>query len=224
MTEIRLWDLPLRLFHWALAVAVAAAFVTAKVGWLEAHALCGLAVLGLLVFRLAWGFVGSSYARFVQFVRGPRALRAYLRGQWQGAGHNPLGALSVLAMLAVLLAQVLTGLVATDDSGFYGPLAALVDRETTDLASSLHRLQEVAVMLLVLLHVAAILFHRVRGENLVTPMLTGRAVVRDPAARDAQGGGVVALCLAVALAAGAVYAASGALNPPPPPPAEAPAW
>jgi cytochrome b len=113
MQRFRLWDLPTRLFHWAAgALRDAVPCFTVKIGgnamvW---HGRFGLVVVGLLVFRLVWGFIGSTYARFYQFVRGPRAIIDYLQGRWQGEGHNPLGALSVLAMLGTLLLLVATGL------------------------------------------------------------------------------------------------------------------
>ena len=224
MQRIRVWDLPTRVFHWALVAAVATAFATAKAGYMEAHGWAGLAVLGLVVFRLAWGVVGSTYARFATFVPGPRALLAYLRGpRADGAGHNPLGALSVLAILGVLLLQATGGLFASDDSTFYGPLASLVSRDTTDLVSILHRQGELLVIALVVLHIAAIAWHqRVQKHDLLRPMITGDKQVDDPAARDAQGGGLLAFVLALAIALAAMWVASGALLPPPPPPAALP--
>ena len=226
MARIRVWDLPTRAFHWLLVVCVVAAFVTVKIGgnamvW---HGRIGLAVVGLLVFRIVWGFAGSTYARFASFVRGPAAIRAYLRGDWQGEGHNPLGALSVLALLGVLLALVSTGLFANDDIAFEGPLYALVGKELSDRARGIHHLFEPLILLLVFLHVAAIAFYvRVRKETLVMPMITGW---REGSGESARGGGPVAFVVAVAIALAAVYAASGAWLPaPPPPPAgEAPNW
>lgn len=217
--RVRVWDLPTRIFHWALVACVIGAFVTAKIGgtamlW---HGRLGLTILGLLVFRLAWGVVGSTYARFATFVRGPAAVMATLKHGWDGAGHNPLGALSVLAMLAVLSLMVGTGLFGNDDIAFEGPLYALVGKELSDRLTGIHHLGEKAVIVLVLLHVAAIAFYaRVKRRNLVKPMLTG---IDDlPAGASASGGGLFAFFVAAALAAAAVFAASGALLPPPPPP------
>ena len=161
MQRILVWDLPTRLFHLLLAACVAGSFVSAKIGgnamvW---HGRFGLAVVGLLAFRLVWGFVGSTYARFIQFVRGPAAIVAYVRGQWHGEGHNPLGALSVLAMLGALLLQVSTGLFANDDIAFEGPLYALVGKEFSDRAVGIHRLVEPLIILLVVAHLAAIVFY-----------------------------------------------------------------
>ncbi len=219
--RVRVWDLPTRLFHWLLAILVAAAFVTGLQGgnlmvW---HGRLGLLLGGLLAFRLAWGLFGSTYARFSQFVRGPGAIRAYLRGEWRGLGHNPLGALSVLALLAVLAFQVASGLVANDDIAFTGPLYAAVASETSEMLTSLHRLNMWVIGALVALHLAAVAWYvRIRKEDLVKPMLTGYKVATDPAQEPATGGGVLALAAALAVAGFAVWAAAGNLLPPPPPP------
>lgn len=213
------WDLPTRIFHWALVASVTGAFVTAKIGgnamlW---HGRLGLAILGLLVFRIVWGFVGSTYARFAQFVPGPAALRAYLKGEWRGQGHNPFGALSVLALLTVLLAQAATGLFANDDIAFEGYLHTLIGSELSGRITGVHHLLQKVLMLLVALHVGAIVFYaRVRKHNLVKPMLTGWADGKP--CESARGGGALAFVAATLIALGAVWAASGALLPPPPSP------
>jgi cytochrome b len=212
------WDVPTRLFHWSLLVLVVSAFVTAKIGgnamvW---HGRIGLAILGLLVFRIVWGFVGSTYARFLQFVRGPSAIRAYLRGQWNGLGHNPLGALSVLGLLGILAAQAGTGLFANDDIAFEGYLLPLVGSELSGKITGIHHLLEKVLMVLVALHVGTIVFYaRVKKHNLVKPMISGWA--EGAAEQSAQGGNAIAFIVAVLVAAAAVWAASGALLPPPPP-------
>jgi cytochrome b len=186
----------------------------------------GLTILGLLVFRIIWGFIGSTYARFTQFVRGPAAIRAYLRGEWHGLGHNPLGALSVLALLGVLMLQAGTGLFANDDIAFEGYLVPLIGSELSSKITGIHKLLETVLLLLVAAHVGAIVFYiRVKKHNLVQPMLTGWAEGKTD--KSATGGGAVAFIIAVLVAASVVWAASGALLPPPPPapPAAAtPAW
>ena len=226
--SILVWDLPIRLFHWSLLVLVVAAFVSGQLGgnlivW---HGRCGLAIAGLLVFRLLWGVFGSTHARFASFVPGPQRLLAYVRGQWQGVGHNPLGALSVLGLLAVLALQTTSGLFANDDIAFEGPLAALVSKELSDWLSGLHRQNVVVLIALVVLHIAAILFYaRVKQDNLVKPMITGYKDVSDPGLQPARGGGLPAFVCAVLIAAAAVWVAGGGLlSPPPPPPAVTPAW
>jgi cytochrome b len=197
MQRFRLWDLPTRLFHWLLVLCVCGSFVSAKIGgnamvW---HGRFGLVVIGLLVFRLVWGFIGSTYARFTQFVRGPVTVLAYLRGQWQGEGHNPLGALSVLAML--------------------GTLYALVGKELSDRLVGIHRQVEPLIILLVVTHLAAIVYYvRFRKERLVMPMIRGWKV---GAGETAKGGGAVPFIVALVLALAAVYGASGAWIEAPPP-------
>jgi cytochrome b len=212
------WDLPTRLFHWSLAVLVVAAFVTVKIGgnamvW---HGRLGLAIIGLLVFRIVWGFVGSTYARFLQFVRGPGAIRAYLRGEWNELGHNPLGALSVLALLGILVIQATTGLFSNDDIAFEGYLVPLIGMEASSSITGIHHLLEKLLMALVALHVGSIVFYaRVKKHNLVKPMISGWA---DGAPKQsARGGNIVALIAAVLIAAAVVWVASGALLPAPPP-------
>lgn len=226
MQRFRVWDLPTRAFHWLLVLCVVGSFVTVKIGgnamvW---HGRIGLTVVGLLVFRIVWGFVGSTHARFCSFVRGPAAIRAYLRGEWHGEGHNPLGALSVLGLLGLLLALVATGLFANDDIAFEGPLYALVGKGLSDRMRGIHHLFEPVIILLVFLHVAAIAFYvRVRKESLVMPMITGW---KDGSGESAQGGGALAFVVALVIALAAVYAASGAWLPAaaPAPAGETPAW
>lgn len=227
---IRVWDLPTRIFHWTLLVLVVAAFVT---GWLggnliEWHGRAGIAITGLLAFRLVWGFVGSTYARFADFVPGPAHIWAHIRGEWNGLGHNPFGALSVLALLLVLAFQVGSGLVSNDDIAFNGPLYVLVSKETSDWLTGLHRLNFWVLIVLVVLHVSAILYYvHAKKDNLLKPMITGTKAVTDAEAKPAQGGGPIAFVLALAIAGFAVWAAQGGLLPPPPPPPPAqatPAW
>lgn len=220
------WDIPTRLFHWLLVACVIGAFVTAKLGgglmvW---HGRLGLAIFGLLVFRLIWGVIGPTYARFAVFVRGPSAILAYLLGRWRGLGHNPLGALSVLAMLGVLFAQSMTGLFANDDIAYSGYLASRIDADLSARITAIHHLLEKLLMALVALHLGAIAYYAlVKKQNLVKPMLTGWAEGRPE--RSARGGGLAAFLVSLLIAALAVWAASGALQPPPPPPAtQAPAF
>lgn len=177
---IQVWDLPLRIFHWLLALSVISAVVTGEIGGnlIDWHGRIGVLVLGLLVFRIIWGFVGTKHSRFANFFPTPARIWSYLKGQWQGHGHNPLGALSVIALLAVLAILVGTGLFANDDIAFYGPLFNLVDKSLSDKLSGLHAIIFNVLAGLVILHIAAIVFYvRVKKHNLVVPMLTGKKVV-----------------------------------------------
>lgn len=180
--KIKVWDPLLRGFHWLLAFFVIAAWCLGQFGPLKMtlHFWCGYVVIGLLAFRLIWGFIGPRSARFSSFVTGPGPILAYLRGftsrepsHWPG--HNPLGALSVIAMLAVLAAQVSTGLISDpDDYINVGPLAKYVSSAARSKAVGLHHLGGSIILILVLLHVAVILYYRFwKHEDLVKPMVTG---------------------------------------------------
>lgn len=223
MTTIRLWDLPTRLFHWLLVLAVTGSVTTIKSGMPEWHERSGLLVIGLLGFRIIWGFTGSTYARFSVFIAGPKTIMAYLRGQWQGVGHNPLGALSVLALMALFGVQAVTGLFANDDIAFNGPLYPLVSSSWSDTLSSWHRQTEWYLYGLVALHVLAVVFYsKVKKDNLLKPMITGRKTVKAGQADGARGGGAVAFTLSLILALVVVAGASGWFVTPPPAPEPAP--
>lgn len=179
---ILVWDLPTRLFHWLLVALVIASFVTGKIGglWMQYHVWSGCAILGLLLFRLAWGFVGGRHARFSAFVRGPGAVLRYAqtmlrRDAPKHLGHNPLGGWSVLAMLIALLIQAVTGLFANDDIFTEGPLYPWVSKATSDWLTRIHRLNQEAVLLIVAVHMMAVFFYLIiKHENLMQPMFTGR--------------------------------------------------
>ncbi len=218
-TWLRLWDLPLRVFHWSLVGAVTTAIVTGKLGgaWMPLHAKAGLLIVGLVVFRLIWGLVGSTHARFASFVPTWTRLRAYLKGQWHGAGHNPLGAFSVFALLALLAAQVSTGLFSSDDIAFNGPLFNRIDEALASRLGGIHQQLATALLWLMGLHVVAIVFYWLfKRDNLVKPMVTGWKEVDASAAKPnavgtpaAAKGGPVALSVALLTAVVAVYFASG---------------
>jgi cytochrome b len=221
--RIKLWDLPIRLFHWSLALLVLAAIVTGKIGgnaivW---HGRIGLLLLGLIVFRIVWGVIGSSHARFASFFPTPGTVRAYLQGRWHGVGHNPLGAFSVLGLLALISFQVASGLLGNDDIAFNGPLADLVSKALSDRLTGLHKLSVNLLIGLIALHLAAILYYvHIRKDNLLKPMFTGWKDLKpgqgEPA-KSASGGGPVALLAALLIALAAIYGGSGAWLPAPPP-------
>jgi cytochrome b len=210
-TRIRLWDLPVRVFHWSLVLAVATAVVTGELGgsWMELHGKAGLSIVGLVVFRLVWGLIGSTHARFVRFAPTPGKLKAYLRGRWRGTGHNPLGALSVFALLALLAVQATSGLFSNDDIAFSGPLFNRVDEALAGRLTGIHKQLANVLLVLLALHVAAIAFYAgLKKDNLVKPMVTGWKDVE--AGASTEEGGPVAFVVALAIALGAVYAVSGA--------------
>ena len=196
------WDLPVRLVHWLLAALIVFSWWSVHNHHSDWHIWSGCAILTLLIFRLLWGFVGSSTARFASFVRGPRAVVDDLRGKWTGIGHSPLGALSVLAIFLVIAIQVGLGLVAQDEDGIYaGPLSRLISSDASDRARDLHELWFNVILALIVLHIAAIFYYRVRGRKLTVPMITGRAVL-DPGAAPMQRGKwwAALICLVVGIA------------------------
>lgn len=227
LERIRLWDLPTRLFHWSLVVLVVAAVITGKVGGnaIEWHGRIGQALVGLLAFRIVWGFAGTASARFLTFLPAPSGLRAYLRGEWRGAGHNPLGALSVLALLGVLAVQAVSGLFANDDIAFNGPLYALVDKAASDGFTGWHRRGVWLLLALVALHLLAIAWYtHAKKQKLVRTMLTGWQDNPPADAQPAKGGSFVAFVVAAVVGVAAAMAAAGSFLPAPTPPAAAPAW
>lgn len=202
--KIRVWDLPTRLFHWALAAAVIGLIVSGRIGgnamvW---HFRFGYAVLALLLFRLVWGVVGGHWSRFASFLPSPAAVGRYLRGQGNiGGGHSPLGALSVVGMLAVLVVQVGTGLLSDDEIAFAGPLSRYVSGSIVGQVTGYHKnWGQWLVIGLVALHVVAILFYvLVRRQTLVRPMLHGDRTLPAalPASRDDLRSRLVALAVMV---------------------------
>ena len=177
------WDLPVRVTHWLLAVLIPFSWWSATNDHLPSHRLSGYTILGLLVFRLIWGFVGSPTARFGQFLQGPRGVIAYLRGRTAPiVGHNPLGGWSVAAMLAVLAGQVGLGLFSVDeDSVEAGPLSRFLNFDTSRSIAHLHAQLFLVLLGLIGLHLAAIAIYALRRRNLVVPMITGAMAVEETA-------------------------------------------
>lgn len=180
--ESRVWDLPVRVFHWTLVGAFIAAFVTNKLGvsYFKYHVWAGYIVLVLVAFRLVWGLVGTRHARFWNFLRGPKEVLLYARSLLAAkgphyAGHNPLGALMVLALLAGLGAQAALGLFANDEIFNVGPLYGYVTKDLSLQLTSLHRKLFYGLAAFVALHILAVVAHKIfKNENLVRAMITGR--------------------------------------------------
>jgi cytochrome b len=178
--DVPVWDLPVRLFHWLLVALLGFSWWSAENGHMDWHMRSGYAVLALVLFRIVWGFVGSTTARFVDFVRGPAEVLAHLRQLLARdapphVGHNPLGGLSVVLMLAVVMVQAASGLFASDDILTEGPLYRYVSGATAEWLTSIHRANFDLLLALVVIHVAAIAFYRLyTRQDLVAPMVTGR--------------------------------------------------
>lgn len=209
---LKVWDLPTRLFHWLLAALVLAAWLTIEFGMIEWHSWIGQAILVLLVYRLIWGIVGSETAQFWHFVRSPKAVLGYAKGLLTGkggrtVGHNPLGGLAVLLMLALLTVQAILGLMSNDDIFFEGPLFNLAGKELSDRLTSIHHLLFNVVVTVVAIHVAAALFYLiVKKENLIGAMITGTKWWQEPLPSIRMTPAWLALPV-LAIAAGIVWAA-----------------
>lgn len=213
MTELRVpvkvWDAPTRLFHWAIVLLVGFSWLSAKENWMDWHVVSGYAILTLLLFRLAWGVIGSETARFSRFLANPgmafRHLRHLNRREPDSAiGHNAAGGWMVLVMLLLLCVQAGTGLYANDDVLTEGPLAETVSKSTSDLLSHIHVLNFKLIEIAVLLHVVVVAAYGVlKGQDLVRPMVTGwKRLPGDPSA-PRLASPLLAL-VAIAAAAGAV--------------------
>lgn len=205
-STVKVWDLPTRLFHWSLVALIAVLWASGEFGKLDLHMRLGQAALSLILFRIVWGFVGSRTSQFSHFVRGPTAIRDYLlaarRGAVRSVGHNPLGAYSVLALLAVLLVQGSSGLFASDDIMTDGPLTHLVSAKSVALLSSMHRIGFKLLLVLVALHLAAVVFYRVvKKDDLVRAMVTGMKQVPDGVAGIRFRNPLIALLVLAASAA-----------------------
>lgn len=213
MNEPRLvWDLPLRLFHWLLALSVVASWATGKIGTdvRDLHMWLGYWMLFLLAFRLVWGIVGPRHARFVSFVPRPRSLVAYVRASLRGAaaetpGHSPLGSLAVFAMLTALSLQAISGLFIDDDVMHEGPYRDAVSRATAATMSAIHHNAVNVIVALVVLHIAAIAWYTLRKrQHLLRAMITGRKPAHVVAEREAIAGSRTGRALLAAVLVGAL--------------------
>jgi len=185
--QIRIWDLPVRLTHWVLVLCIVGLYATGEFGLLSMdwHFRFGYAVLALVLFRIVWGLVGSEHARFADFVRGPRAIAKYL-GSWSTThyrptlGHNPLGALAVLALLILLLAQAVSGLFSNDEIEWFGPLSERISMDASADWTDWHHLGQKLLLALIVVHVLVIVAYRVlKKVDLLRPMLTGRKLSNE---------------------------------------------
>lgn len=210
--RIRIWDLPIRLFHWILVALIATLWVSAIRSWMTVHYVCGVTALVLVLFRIVWGFLGSTTARFSDFAATPGRVVAYLRALRRGddshhAGHNPAGGWMVMTFLLLILAQAALGLFANNEFDFKGPLAEWISGKRSDLITRAHVFLFDAILVCIWVHVCAISFYAlVKRDNLVGPMLHGtKPVARVPSglrlkfASTAKAGVVLATIAAVVI-------------------------
>jgi len=174
---IRVWDLPIRLFHWLLVACITGSFITINLSdeFIQWHAYFGYSILTLLIFRIVWGFVGSTHARFTSFFPTKKAIFDYLSGSSPRVlGHNPIGAISIFILLLVLSIQVVTGLFIDDEVSFQGPLTKYVSSSVSSFLSEIHEGNQLVILVLITIHIAAIIFYKkFKKENLTKPMISG---------------------------------------------------
>lgn len=206
---VLVWDVPVRLFHWALVLLIGFSWLSGEMEWMTWHLYSGYAVLALVLFRVLWGFAGSTHARFADFIYGPRAIIAYLktlpsRTAAKFAGHNPLGGISVVLIILCVLVQTGTGLFANDDVFTEGPLVKHVSKELSDWLTTIHHYNFNVLLTLIGLHVAAVLYYLFyKSENLIKPMFTGRKYFAEgamPSPAQMRGTGLALVLLAVCAA------------------------
>jgi cytochrome b len=181
--KVRVWDAPVRLFHWTLVVLLLVSYFSGHAGgaWMNLHFFSGCAILTLVLFRIVWGFVGSTTARFSHFVRGPGAWFYYLKsfatvGKTYDVGHNPVGGIMVVVLLFAVLAQAVAGLFSADtDLGTVnGPLANVIADKWVDRLTAFHKYWINILIGLAGLHILAALTYLVlKRQNLIGPMFTG---------------------------------------------------
>ena len=210
--QIRVWDLPTRLFHWGLVACVAGSAISGLVGGsaLVWHFRFGYGVIALLAFRLVWGLVGGRWSRFGAFIYAPQSVLDYIRGSGKSehsVGHSPLGALSVFALLGFLAAQVISGLMSDDEVAYSGPLTHLVSNATVELATFYHAaVGKWALLGLVLIHIGVVIFYQRRQHKLINAMMHGdkTLALAAPSSRDDRVSRIAAL-LIFALCGAAAY-------------------
>lgn len=219
--RVRIWDLPTRIFHWALPICFAGLLITGSIGGsaMAFHFRFGYAMLALLLFRLVWGILGGRWSRFSSFFFSPQTTLAYLKGQKhrkgqsllaEPVGHSPLGALSVWALLAFLMTQVATGLVSDDEIFYAGPLTHLVSNAIVSSATLYHaNFGKWILLALVVLHLAAVIYYTLRKDRLVSAMVHGDKLLAASAlpSRDDWSSRILALVI-FALCVATVYGVS----------------
>ena len=206
------WDLPLRLFHWLFSTSILASWYTAEIEEMEIHIWLGYFMIGLLVFRLIWGFIGPRHARFSSFLQRPPAIWLYLKGVTdraspQSIGHNPLGGLMVIAMIVLAAAQAATGLFATDDIIWAGPYNPLVSGATAEKLTAFHHYNFNVILGAIVLHLLAIAYYAfAKRHYLVPPMLHGRKLATVVPEHEAIASSqLLKAVIVIAISGGAVW-------------------
>ena len=211
--RVKVWDLPVRLFHWSLVVLVVFSFTTGNLGgdWMEWHLRSGYSILALVLFRIVWGLTGSQTARFSEFVHGPKRVLGYARSLLRGsapfhAGHNPMGGLMIVLLLSLLAVQTTTGLFADDEVATRGPLTDKVSDAMVRLFTRVHRINVKVLVACVALHICAALYYLMaKKDNLIKPLITGTKAIPDDHPAPALSGHAPAVIILVVAAAFVVW-------------------
>jgi cytochrome b len=209
--KILIWDIPVRLFHWMLVIAIAYSWYAIEIMEdLEQHFLAGYCILALVLFRLIWGFIGTDYARFTNFIYSLSETRRYFKSLpgkkiHAYAGHNPAGGLSVIAMLLFILIQVSTGLFSTDDY-YFGPLNSLVSDAVATTITKIHHFNSDIIIGLIALHILAIVFYRLyKKERLVGAMFSGRKVTKNDSLKPIANSRLILAAVVFSICAAGVF-------------------
>lgn len=209
--KLLIWDLPIRLFHCLLVISITYSWFSIEIlEDLEQHFLAGYAVLALILFRIIWGFIGTTYARFNSFSYSPKETFVYLKNinksdSKKHLGHNPAGSWSVFAFILVISLQVITGLFSTDDY-FFGPLYTLIDKATSSTLTQIHHFNFDVLTVLIVTHVVAIIFYRVfKKTSLTLPMITGHKITSEPTSKAISHSKIILALVLIALCLAFVY-------------------
>ena len=208
-----IWDIPIRVFHWLLVLLLVGSWYTVVIEYnMDRHMLIGYAILALLLFRLFWGFIGPKYSRFSSFIYSPKETIAYLKTFFSKksgsyAGHNPLGAIAVFALMASIIFQAVSGLFATDDFYVYGPFSYWVSADTSFRLTNLHYQNFDLLLVLGGIHIVAIFYYLLfKRENLITSMFTGRKNKTDDRWQAINNSKLITALMLIAASAAAIYA------------------
>lgn len=203
-TKTRLvWDLPLRIFHWLLVAAIVTSWITAELGseYMLYHLYSGYVVIGLLAFRLVWGFVGTRHAQFSQFFPTPKKVLGYIANLRSSelkpsVGHNPLGALMTFFFILLLIMQAVTGLFLSDDVFTSAPYQGVLSEDWESLFNKIHHTGFDILLIAIVLHIAAVLFYLlIKKSNLIWPMITGKKLAKDVSKEESISGSKITLAI-----------------------------
>ncbi|MBQ4812016.1 cytochrome [Pseudoalteromonas luteoviolacea] len=185
MTKV--WDGFIRGFHWLLVVGIAVLYFSGEEGWLDLHFVVGYLLLALMITRIIWGIIGSDTAKLSSLFHRPKYILAALKSKSQHVGHNPAGSIMVLIFFLLIFIQLISGLMTTDDILMEGPLVAYISYELAEFAGDIHHLNIDILLIAIAIHIIAIVMYRIKGINLVKPLVTGKSNIESTAPKMRKG-------------------------------------